>query len=157
MFALFCLIALITSIQLRSISSRLKTDLTIEEKTLTLLKWQHFLICRAVEKMNQNFGFTLLLEVIFCFVATTNNLMFTLASGSEKDWHLTVSSTFFCWTRFFNYSPCLSRPIGLSLKYVVILFININVNLFILIPHRTKQRKGYLFLMQKDNLERFPA
>ena len=102
MFALFCLIALITSIQLRSISSRLKTDPTIEEKTLTLLKWQHLLICRAVEKMNQNFGFTLLLEVIFCFVATTNNLMFTLASGSEKDWHMTVSSTFFCVDQIFQ-------------------------------------------------------
>ena len=94
---LFCLIALIISMQLRSISSRLKTDQTsIEEKHLTLLKWQHILVYRAVEKMNHNFGFALLFEAVFTFVAITNNLMFILASASKRDWHMTVSCSTFC-------------------------------------------------------------
>ena len=98
---LFCLTALIISMQLRSISSRLKTD-HIQEKHLTLLKWQHILVCRAVDKMNQNFGFALLFEAVFTFVAITNNLMFILASASKRDWHMTVSCSTFCVDQIFQ-------------------------------------------------------
>jgi len=101
--ALFCLIALITSMQLGNICSCLRTNqASIDEKILALLKWQHILICGAVDKMNHNFGFMLLLETVFTFVAITNNLMFILASGSKKDWHMTVSCTTFCVDQIFQ-------------------------------------------------------
>ncbi len=78
-FMFFCVLLLSISIELKDIRRRLLNDArhtTCNE--LRSLKRQHAMICRSVEKINQLFGYTVLVEVVTVFVGTVINMVYVL-------------------------------------------------------------------------------
>lgn len=93
--ALFSLWSLVTAITpLQALHQRLAhhntTGLVLHR--LRLMKRQHILICRAVNKINRHFGLILFLEVCFGFVGATNSLMYVFISTKQADWQMAVLS-----------------------------------------------------------------
>ena len=93
---LFCLLTYMASLQLRSIHQRLLmgSQITNAAAQLKILKRQHALICRTVEEINQNFGFSLLLVVCYIVIGIINNYMFILVSMEYRDWQSGILTSF---------------------------------------------------------------
>ena len=73
---LFCLFLLLISTELRDIRFKLLNHPTsMTGKELKSLQRQHALICRSVEKINQLFGYIVLLEVVTIFIETVLNMI----------------------------------------------------------------------------------
>lgn len=80
-FTFFCVLLLSISIELKDIRCRLLYSQTSNE--LKSLKRQHAMICRSVEKINQLFGYTVLVEVVTVFIGTVSNMVYLLPGVVE--------------------------------------------------------------------------
>lgn len=83
---LFLLLFLI-SIELKDIRCKLLNDHHTSKinNELKSLKRQHAMICRSVEKINEIFGYIILVEVVSIFVGTVTNMMFLNLPGMRDD------------------------------------------------------------------------
>ena len=91
---LFCLLLLLISTELKSIRCKLinhQTSMTSNE--LKSLKRQHAMICRSVEKINQLFGYTVLVEVVTVFIGTVSNMVYLLP-GVVEGFTLSISVSY---------------------------------------------------------------
>jgi len=84
-FIFFCVLLISVSIELKDIRCRLSNDARHSScNELKSLKRQHAMICRTVEKINQLFGYVVLVEVVNVFIGTIVNMMYLLP-GVIKD------------------------------------------------------------------------
>lgn len=101
---LFCTLTHMVSLHLSSIRFRIIRQHSIscfprnmaefERCQLNALKWQHLLVCKGIQQLNQYFGIFLAIEVCYNFIGVINSSVFLLMNFLSNDWLLGIFSSF---------------------------------------------------------------
>lgn len=103
--ALVGLLAYMAFAQLQIVHQRLKsmgTSASLSVEQLKIFRRQYFLTCKIVERINQAFGWIILLEVCFIVVGVVNNYMFIMVSVLYTDWRSAVLTSTICFYQVFH-------------------------------------------------------